>query len=338
MRPTLRYAFFLIVLLLVISVFLPTLFRGPYPHPAGPTFDREVSRLYLREIESWQPGIVLLGDSLLTKGVDQAVFQDQIGIPSYKLDIPGSSSALWYLVLRSNIVPAEPAPRMLVILFRDTLLTAPAFRTTGPYFGLIDKFARPSDNLLIQRAYLAQLTPMQTALERYFPLYTYRAEIRESLDGGLRHLLPSLFACDRDCADDSMTGVLGDIQPDIFAHSIRQAEQALYTPQQLDFASRVEASFLPEIIRLSQTRGIQLVLVRAPTNIFLDPASQPEGLDRYMQDLSGYLGSRSIPFLDLSRVEGIGPAQFVDPHHLTPEGKAIFTRALAGALKSYFIQ
>ena len=116
MRPTLRYVFLLIVLVLVTSVFLPTLFRGRYPHPAGPTFDREVSRLYLREIESQQPGIVLLGDSLLTKGVDQVVFQDQTGIPTYKLDIPGSSSALWYLVLRSNIVPAEPAPRMLVIL------------------------------------------------------------------------------------------------------------------------------------------------------------------------------------------------------------------------------
>lgn len=335
MRPTLRYLIVLGALVLASSLILPGFFNGPYPHPPGPVFDREVSHLYLREIEQQQPGIVLLGDSLLTKGVEKSVFQARLDIPTYKLDIPGSSSALWYLVVRSNILPAEPAPQMLVILFRDSLLTAPAFRTTGPYFGLIDKFARPSDSLLLERAYLSQLTPLQKSLESWFPLYTYRLEMRESIDAGLRHLLPALFACDRGCADDALTGVMGDVQPILFARSIRQAESGLYTPQQLDFNARVAASFLPEIIRLTQARGIRLVFVRAPTNIFPDPALQPPGLDQYMQDLGAYLAARSIPLLDLSQVQGIGPAQFVDPHHLNPEGKSIFTPALAAALQPY---
>ncbi len=335
MRPTLRYVIALGALFLASSLALPGLFNGPYPHPPGPTFDRDASRLYLREIEQQQPAIVLLGDSLLTKGVEKSLFQARVGLPAYKLDIPGSSSALWYLVERSNIIPAEPAPRMLVVLFRDTLLTAPAFRTTGPYFGLIDKFARPSDSLLLEKAYLSQLSPLQKLLEGWLPLYTYRLEMRESIEAGLRHLLPALFGCDRGCADNALTGVMGDVQPDLFARSIRQAESGLYSPEQLDFNARVEASFLPEIIRLAREGGIRLVFVRAPTNIFPDPSAQPPGLDRYMQDLATYLAGQSIPFLDLSRVEGIGPGQFVDPHHLNLEGKSIFTRALAAALQPY---
>ncbi len=335
MRLTLRFTALLAIIFLLTSFAFPAYFHGAYPHAAGPGFDKEVSKLYQREIEQAQPIIVLLGDSILTKGVDVTSFQEQLGLPTYKLDIPGSSSALWYLVIKSNIVKAEPAPRGLVIVFRDTLLTAPTFRTTGPYFGLIDKFANQDDSLLMKRAYLAQLSPMQMALEKYFPLYTYRTNLRDRTDASLRHALPGLLGCDASCADDAMTSALGDVQPAIFAASILQAEQVLYTPEQLNFAAQVDKSFLPEIIRLAQERGIQLVLVRAPTNIFPNPADEPAGLKQYMLDLDAYLTEQNIPMFDLSRIEGIGPAQFSDPHHMTLEGKAIFTRVLAETLKGY---
>jgi hypothetical protein len=333
MRPTLRYSVCLLLIILAFSLVFPLIFRGPYPHPAGPAFDKAVSKLYLRAIEEQYPGIVLLGDSMLTKGVDQSNFEREVGARTYKLDIPGSSSALWYLVLESNILPAQPAPRTVVILFRDTLLTAPAFRTTGPYFGLIDKFARPQDTLVLERAYLSQLAPAQIWLEKYLPLYTYRGEVRESVDGGLRHWLPGALGCDRACADEAMTHVLGDIQPELLTRSIIQAEQVIYTPQQLDFPAQLPGSFLPEILRMAKEHGVQLIFVRAPTNLFPNPASEPAGLEQYMVELRGYLAREGAVLLDLSHVAGITPAQFVDPHHLTLEGKGIFTKALAAALK-----
>ncbi len=335
MRPTFRYIILLAIVLLAVSFSLPRLFRGPYPHPPGPTLDKAVSKLYQHEIEQQHPVLVLLGDSLLTKDVDAPTLQTRLRLPTYKLDIPGSSSALWYLVEKSNIVPANPAPRYLLILFRDTILTAPAFRTTGPYFGLIDKFASPNDTLLLERAYLSQIGPVQAALESYFPPFTYRSELRESIDSGLRHIAPRLTGCDSACADDAMQKTLGDIQPDIFAASIIQAEQALYTPEQLDFPAQVDRSFLPEIIRLAQEHGIQLILVRAPVNVFSNPADVPPGLGTYVAGLGSYLAEKHVPMFDLSQVEGIGPSQFTDPHHMTLEGKAIFTEALARALEEY---
>ena len=164
MRPTLRFFIVLTDLLLAASFLLPIYFNGPYPHPPGPVFDQAANRNYLHEIEAQQPEIVLLGDSQLTKGVEKALFQSRTDTSTYKLDIPGSSSALWYLMLKNNILPARPAPRLVVVTFRDTLLTAPTFRTTGPYFGLIDRFARPADTFLIERAYIAGMSPWEKTL------------------------------------------------------------------------------------------------------------------------------------------------------------------------------
>jgi hypothetical protein len=333
MHFTLRFAALSTLISLVTSLSFPVFFNAPYPHPPGPTFDRDVTKLYLREIQQLKPQIVFLGDSILTKGVDAAVFEEEIKLTTYKMDIPGSASALWYLAVKSNIAPSNPPPRYLIILFRDTLLTAPAFRATGPYFGLIDKFAGQKDELLLERAYLAQLSPLQAALEMYFPLYTYRAEVRESLDAGLRHSLPSLVDCDSECADDTMQIRLSDIQPDIFGASIIRAEQDLYAPERLNFAAQVERSFLPETVRLAQARGVQLIFVRAPTRIFPNIGSEPDGLKTYMTDLTGYLAERDIPLLDLGWVAGIGSEHFTDPHHMSPEGKEIFTAVLVDAMK-----
>lgn len=335
MRLTLRTCAFLGVLLLSVSLFLPALYHGDYPHAAGPAFDKNASRQYLREFERTRPEVVLLGDSMLTKGVDFATFQERTGRPTYKVDIPGSSSVLWYIVVKSDVVEADPVPRTLVILFRDGILTAPTFRTTGPYFDLIDKFASPDDTLALQRAYLVQLTPLQAALERYFPPYTYRGDLLAKLDGGLRHVAPRWIGCDRGCADYAMSLVLGDMRPEVVNASIRGAEAVLYTPEQLDFQAQVDASFLPEIIRLTQKRGIQLIFVRAPTLLFEDPADEPPALKQYLADLESYLAMRGIPLIDLSHPQGIGPAQFSDPHHLTPEGKAIFTPIFSDAVGEY---
>jgi hypothetical protein len=335
MHFTLRFAAITALIALAAAITFPFFFNGPYPHPPGPTFDRDVSRLYLREIEQRKPRVVFLGDSILTKGLGEAAFELQTGVPTYKLDIPGSSSALWYLVIKSNIVPSDPAPRQLIVLFRDTMLTAPTFRVTGPYFGLIDKFAGRNEENLVEKAYLVQLSRLQAAAEMYFPLYTYRAEIRESLDSGLRHAIPALLDCDSACADDALQHGLGDVQPDVFAASIIRAEQALYLPEHLDFSLQVESSFLPEMIRLTQERGIRLIFVRAPTRIFPSAADEPEGLKTYITDLTSYLAERDVPLLDLAWVDRIKTEHFSDPHHMTVEGKAIFTEILINELESY---
>jgi hypothetical protein len=339
MRFTIRFAVLLIAALSTLSIKLPAWYRGPYPHPAGPTFHNDVSRLYRREIERRQPEFVLLGDSTLGMGVEEAMFQELVGAPAYKLDFAGSTTALWYVFVKTNIAHTNPPPPYLIILFRDSLLTSPTFRVNGKYFEKIDVFASPKDRVVVERAYLAQLSPVQIFFEKYFPLYTYRSDVQETTKALARHTLPLLFGCNASCADRSMNAVLRDVQPDLLDQSIIQIDQGnLYTREQLDFSSQVDKSFLPEIIRLAKENGIQLILVRTPNNIFPEPGSEPDGLKKYITDLNDYLAEREIHMLDLSRVEGIGPAQFTDPYHMNKEGASVFTRILADAIKDLLEQ
>jgi hypothetical protein len=75
------------------------------------------------------------------------------------------------------------------------------------------------------------------------------------------------------------------------------------------------------------------VFVRAPTNLFPNPAAEPHGLETYVQNLQTYLSERGISLFDLAHMPQIGPEHFSDPHHMTPEGKSIFTQVLAETLQ-----
>lgn len=334
MRLTLRFAVSFFVLLLLASLAVQFAFQGPYPDSPGPHLTPRIAREYLQEIKSQRPQIVLLGDSMLTKDVDADLFQEQTGLATYKLDVPGSASALWYLLLEHNILPAGEPPQTVVILFRDALLTAPSFRADGPYFGMLDKYSSPEDTLFLQLAYVQRMSLAERALDMFLPVYSYRVELLDALGAFQRHTLPSLLGCDVPCSDAAFESVLrSDIPPEVLSGMILSAEQELYSSSALDFDERVAHSFLPEIIALARERGVRLIFVRAPTNLFPNPAAEPDALDAYMRDLRAYLDERGLPLLDLAHVPPIRPEHFSDPHHMTPEGKAIFTQVLAEALQ-----
>ncbi|HEY2981759.1 MAG TPA: hypothetical protein VGJ22_11295 [Anaerolineales bacterium] len=337
MRSTVLFGLFVGLFVVLASFAAQAAFGRAYPRPPGPSLDEAVGRLYKREIDVRRPEIVLLGDSVLKKAVDEDQFQAQLQRSVYKLDIPGSSSALWYLILKHEIVESDSPPRYLVVLFRDTMLTVPDFRVGGPYLGQIDKFAAPDDSLFLQLSFLDKMTPLELALDSYLPVYSFRTQIRSALDGALRHSAPALLGCAADCADDAVLSVIsgGNLDADELETATIQAEQVLYTPQQLDFEKQVQHSFLPEMIRLARERGIQPIFVRAPTNVFPRPQMEPAALQDYMDSLDAYLAEKSIPLLDLSKIEQIGPQHFVDPLHMSAEGKTIFTGILADALKEF---
>jgi hypothetical protein len=334
MRLTVRFAVLFFALLLLASLAVQFVFQGAYPDLPGPHLTPRIAREYLQEIKSRRPQILLLGDSMLTKDVDADLFQAQVGLDTYKLDVPGSASALWYLLLEHNILPTDEPPQTLVILFRDALLTAPSFRADGPYFGMLDKYSSTEDTLFLQLAYVQRMSLPERALDMFLPPYSYRVELFDGLSAFQRHALPSLLGCDAPCSDAAFDSVLrSDIPPEVLSSMILDAEQELYSPSALDFGKQVAHSFLPEIIGLAQERGVRLIFVRAPTNLFPNPAAEPKGLETYVQDLQAYLAERGIPLLDLAHTPRIRPEHFSDPHHMTSEGKSIFTRVLAEALQ-----
>jgi hypothetical protein len=271
---------------------------------------------------------------MLGPAVNERFIASELETKITLVSLPGTASTIWYLMIKNNIVVAEHKPKYLVVFFRDTMMTLPAYRVTGRYFEQIDEFASSEDTLLIERAYINQMSPLEKVFEGYFPLYGSRWTIRQSLDYYIRYPLGSvLLDCNQTCMDYGMEVVFDESNLDItfLSEAIGAADEYLYSEKALEFDGQVDSTFLPEIIRLCRENGIQLVLVRMPILRYYDPATRPIGLDDYIRDLSVYLKENNVPFLDFDKKD-MPPEFFTDTLHLNEQGKALFTEQLTESL------
>jgi hypothetical protein len=301
----------------------------------GPQFDARIRPLYTNTLNEKQPDMFLIGDSMLAAAVNEDAVTDQLDKSIHMAGLPGTASTIWYAMIKNNIVVAEHRPEYLIIFFRDSLMTVPGYRVTGRYLELVDEFAAPTDTVLIERAYINQMTPLERFTEAYVPLYGARWAIRESIDHSIRYLLgKELLDCDQTCMDYAMEFVFvgNNLDLTFLSEAINAADDYLYTIDALDFKEQVDKSFLPEIIRLCQENNIQLILVRVPILRFENEYTSPAQLDSYIQDFSSYLKENDVPFLNLDQKD-MPADHFTDALHLNEQGKALFTQKLIEGLQ-----
>lgn len=324
------------LLLGLLSFYIPIRYSTPYPRTVGPQLDSNIRTIFIDLLNEKQPAVFMLGDSMSGSAIDVNLIGEQLDRKVELVSIPGTASAIWYLIIKNNIVLAEHRPNYLVIFFRDSLMTAPSYKVTGSYLAMVDEYAAPTDTLLIERAYTDPMTPLERFAESHLPIFGSRWDIRKSIDYHIRYPLSGiLLGCDMTCTDQAMEIIFeqNSLDETFLSEAINAADDYLYTSQSLDFSGQIEKSFLPEIIRLCKENDIQLVLVRLPTLRFEDPETRPTELADYIQQLGTYLMENNVPFLDFQR--GNMPAEyFTDPLHLNNHGKLVFTRELTEALKA----
>lgn len=324
------------VLLGLLSWYIPIRYQTPYPRDVGPQFDDHIRQTYVDLLNAEQPEILLFGDSMLEPAVNAETVAAQLEKKTLLVSLPGTASTIWYLIIKNNIVLAEHKPAYLVVFFRESMMTVPGYRVTGRYFEQIDEFASRDDRLLIERAYLNQMTPLEKIMGAHVPLYGSRWTIRQSIDYYLRYTLGRIFLrCDKPCMDYSMEVVFGEgnLDATFLSNAINAGDDYLFSSEALEFDEQVEKSFLPEIIRLCRENGIQLILLRMPTQRFYEPGSQPSGLSSYIQGLSAYLHENDVPFFDFDQEKEMPWGYFSDTLHLNDQGKSLFTQELIEALE-----
>ncbi len=332
-----KYLLSLLALALLSSVWVTQHYDLPYPKPLGPIFDAKVKQVHLHGIENDQPDVVLLGDSTLQLGVDGKQLSTALGRETYKVAIPGSASAVWYLALKNNILEASHRPATLVLFFRGTLLTRPDDRVTGRYFALVDELAGRREPLVTQLSYVQQMSPVEKMMDRYLPLFGNKLALEDSIEYRPRYGPPALLLhCDKDCADASVNSlfVTANLQPEAARQSLINAEIGLYGSGAEDFAHQVERSYLPEIVRLCQKNDVRLILVHTPTRVYPTRDSEPEFIRHYLADLQSWLEARGVTYLDFYHDPRITSDMYLDAVHMNERGKVVFTEVLAEALKS----
>lgn len=335
MKFLLKFLSTLILLNILFYLYLLIYKNISYPFQAGPQFDDNIRTNYQDYINENHPSMVLIGDSMLQRGVNSDKLGQELNQKILNIALPGSGSTLWYLIIKNDILLASTPPAYLVLFFRDSELTAPGLRVQGQYLEQIDEFAASSDQLLIQRAYINQMNPMEIMAEKYFPTYSLRWKIRSNLDYYIRYSLPTYFlACSQTCTNQAMARVFGEnnLEPKILSNAIDAGDDYLYTNKSLNFNKQVEISFLPEIIRLCRENHIQLVAVQMKTLRFSKVSLEPPTLKSYRVDLKEYLQKNNAIYLDFSNDSYIHNNLFFDPLHFNDKGKEVFTDLLAKTL------
>lgn len=322
-----NFLIFLGAFLLASGMILPGYYNIPYPAPLGPQFEPGVKQEHVSAIDAEHPEFVLIGDSVLYEGVDPLLLSEESGAEVYSIPVPGSGTASWYLVLKNVILSASQRPKYVVILFRNTMLTVPQYRTTGRYFDLLDDYATRNEPLLAQLAFIDQMSPLEKFAAKYIPLYSARLEMREELDNLLRYKIPfALTGCDRACVDDAVEAMFGrEVNPSALNQMMEDAALTLYAPQEMDFEKQAGGSFLPYMIDLAQANNITLVFVRTKIN-----GSEPSELAGYNLALDSYLsGHDNVVLLDYSVDPRIVPDDYVDSLHMNATGREKFSKILA---------
>ena len=329
MNPQLFSRFFLAlaVVLLASGILLPRRYDFAYPAPLGPIFNPGIKSDHFKGIKESQAEIILLGDSVLYEGVDPALLSDLLDKPVYAMATPGSGTAAWYLQMKNVIFESPHRPQTIVVLFRNTMLTVPQYRTTGRYFALLDDYATKNEPLVTELAFVNQMSPLEKLAQAYVPLYTARVEIREDLDNALRYLpTRSVLQCDRGCTDEAVSSILGrEVDPVALNLAQEDAAKTLLAKEEFDFERQVNASLLPPMIELAQRNGVTLVFVR--TKVF---GPEPE-MSAYRNALGAYLsGQEGVYLLDYREDPRVLEKYYVDSLHMNAAGKREFTDILAG--------
>lgn len=334
MKSFLRFLVILIAALALVNAAIVTAGRASFPAQAGPRFDAQVDMTHRDGVDASQPQIVLLGDSMVEENVDVDALSAALGQTVYRVSYPGASSALWYLSIKNNIAAAAHPPQTLIILFRDSVLTTPTYRVGGKFDSAIDTLAGTDETVLLQRAYLNRMNPLERFARQYLPLYVIGPRVQTAIEDPVR-IQPAraLLGCGNRCVDKAHLAIFNfrTIAPPAANDPIAKEESILYDARALDFSAQVDESFLPEIVRLCRERGIQLIFVRGKTISFVD-LPKPRGLDAYMLELQTYLTTNGASFADLERDARLGASDYIDRFHVQPEARGAYTQLLAEAL------
>ena len=335
MKSFLQYSLLLLTLAAVSWAVIPARYGVEYPRDVRPQFDKYIRRNFVNAIDEEHPNIVLLGDSMLYPSVNSAVLSQTLDKQIMSIGLPGSASTLWYLIVKNNVLEAQVPPKTLVIFFRDSMMTVPAYRVTGRYFEQIDEFAGPKDAELVKKAYLNQMNPLEKWAEAWFPPFGSRWNIRQAADAHIRYTMPRLLlGCDQPCMDNAMGVVFGDMNmdPNFLSDALAAADDYLYSDEVLDFDQQVGESFLPDLIQLTKEHNVQLVLVRMRILRFVAPGSEPPALRDYNEKLAAYLAANGVIYLDYSGEQALSREAFDDPLHMNDTGQVIFTEILGNDL------
>ncbi len=291
----------------------------------------QMKAAYLAELNSYQPEIVLLGNSMVGRNVNHMLLQSLLKRKVSKFALGGSSSRWWYLMTKNVIVKASPAPKVMVLFFRDQFLTDPKFRLNSANQLMNEYFYEGEELLVEELSYDAAST-----LYRKLPIYDKKHFVNEEITQGLKNTANYLTQTQPKRLANALDKSFDESKMIEEIITIQQVEAAKARSEQLfDFDHQIDRSFLPHIIQLTKDRGIQLILVRIRARWAVLGEPENPKLTKYMEGMNLYLKQKGVPLIDYTFDDRVKLSMYAEGSHLNEPGMNEFTKQVfAGDLKA----
>ena len=263
----------------------------------------------IEKLEQQNPSLIFLGNSILDTRIDPKTVSEITEIPTQSLAINGSAPGIWYLQLKNIIGQTSIKSPIVHIFFYDNLITQPISTTGGSNKNLIEPLLVYPEELFFS---ISRDTSWKDNLTlSIYPIIKRREEIKTYLNQ-----FASLFS-----SIDSES-----VQFKIDSFGKRQIVLKPNTRKYYPFYEEIEKSFLPAIIQIAKEKKIDLVLVKTSKNPSISTKIQVQILQKsYVENLSSYLNSNGVHFIDMTEVDWIDAAMFYDSAHIRSRYKIHYT-------------
>ncbi len=272
-----------------------------------------------------QPSWVFIGDSIPGTRIDEYRFSELNGFDAVgQLLHPGTGPAWWYLAFKNWLVASGVKPKLTFVYFRDYNLTDTMFRLTDQYRWALDTVALDREPQL--NAAVAARVQGPWAQVRARVARSYHADrVRDWLEPQLRRWPSSLIA-----PPDRRGGLPDEVNQRFNLDKLRPFEAADFEAAdraQADFAAMLPSSVLPPMVRLAKASGLRICFVRGKRRPNPDgsPLKQPEYLRKYIADLSAWIASEGMLFIDDTGDARLTLDLYEDGDHMKREAKVFYT-------------
>src|SRR3972149_66546 len=316
-----------------------------------------ISRDSMRcKIKKVKPKVVLIGNSMLGRGVHEQYFNDLTKIPALIFAPGGAESAWCYLVFKNIICKSKIHIPNVAIFFTDNELTDPSYRVTDGFKPALDELCEKNEPLLDRLAYFNNMSDVEFMVSSYWPLYQKRKAFKTEIDSAIKENMASIFfnahindmenAKKRVFADTNMNKEMfsqyqfkiekNKSEKILFNYAYEFRDQ-VYISSDFDFKNKVNTSFLPEIISLAKQNNIKLIFVRVKKRRDVIPNRQSPELIAYIKDLSEYFSKQNIVFIDYTNDRRIKEENYSDGDHQDNRNAPMtFTELVADTLPQFY--
>lgn len=292
-----------------------------WPEPSGPLAEGPAATAAM--LAEDRPRVVLVGNSLLHRGIDDDALAESLGLPEgdvRNIFVSDSRMPSWYAAIKSRIIEADHRPELIIVGTSQAWSldnTLPNARARAR----LDEHLSGHDPVIAG----ALGEPGSVLISR---LKTRRVQLRESMLSAIRRTTISALGGDDEAVRPQLDDLFAVRNTDRSIKRVIPVAQSAAAEQPLsERPLRVEDSLLDELTAMCEAAGIKVVFAWLPVQ---DPSlALPDDLARQTVALMADAGAG---FID--RSDAAIPSSYFEDHlHLNERGKAWLTETLAADLK-----